>query len=270
MYWGWKAVLTAMTVAAVLLAARQLGRHVAGLLAGLPVVSAPALMWLVSEQGEVVAARSAFGGLAACAAASAFAMAFALAARRHGVVGSLAWALLALGVCLTLLQPLRDHPVTLLLLALGAALLVWHGLRHEPRSGGAARALRGEPWLSASVSGVAGAGSAYLATLADPFWAGVAAALPVISGFALVHLLRTGGPGDVARFVAGYVPGVAASAAFLFTFALLAPRLGAGLALALAAACGALMARLGTLPRAVPAPAAAGGGPGVITLDGPR
>jgi hypothetical protein len=92
----------------------------------------------------------------------------------------------------------------------------------------------------------------------------------VISGFALVHLLRTGGPGDVARFVAGYVPGVAASAAFLFTVARLAPRLGAGLALALAAACGALMARLGTLPRAVPAPAAAGGGPGVITLDGPR
>jgi hypothetical protein len=190
----------------------------------------PAKM-LVSEQGEAVAAR------------------------RLGAVGCLAWALLVLGACLALLHPLRGHPVSLLLLALGAALVVWHVLRHEPRSGGTARALRGEPWLSASVAGVAGAGSAHLATLADPFRAGVAAALPVISGFAMVHLLRTGGPGDVARFVAGYMPGVAASAALLFTFALLAPWLGAGLAQALAAACGALLARLGTLPRAAPAPA---------------
>ncbi len=270
MGWGWKAVLTAMTVAAVMLAARQLGRHAAGLLAGLPVVSAPALMWLVADRGEAVASHSAVGGLAACAAASVFALAFALAARRHGAAGALARALLALGVCLAALHPLREQPAPLLLLALGAAFLAWHRLRREPWSGGAVRNVRGEPWLSASVSGAVGAASAFVATQASPFWAGAAAALPVISGFALVHLLHAGRPGDVARFVVGYVPGVAASAGFLFTFALLAQPLGAGWALALSAACGALLARLGLLARAGPARACQPDGPAMATPERPR
>ena len=44
MDWGYKAVLTAITVALVLLVAQALGRRLAGLLAGLPIVTAPALL----------------------------------------------------------------------------------------------------------------------------------------------------------------------------------------------------------------------------------
>ena len=39
MDWTYKAVLTTVTVAAVLMAARWMGRRVAGLLAGLPVIT---------------------------------------------------------------------------------------------------------------------------------------------------------------------------------------------------------------------------------------
>jgi hypothetical protein len=63
--------------------------------------------------------------------------------------------------------------------------------------------------------------------------------LPLISACALVHLRRAGGPGDVTRFVSGYVPGLLAKAVFLFVFALAAPHLGAVPAVALALAAGA-------------------------------
>lgn len=242
MDWSYKAVLTAMTVAAVMMAARLLGRHAAGMLAGLPVISAPSLLWLVSEQGVDSAVRSAFGGLAACAAAPVFALVFERAAQRHGAGGALARALLALIASLALLYPLQAQPVVMLTLALSMALLAWRFAVRQPQPAGWVRALRGEPWLSASLAGLVSASASYISTQVGPFWTGAVAALPLISGCALVQLQRAGGSSEIRRFIAGYAPGVAAKAVFLFIFAMLAARVGAGVALCLAAACGAATA----------------------------
>jgi len=252
MDWGYKAVLTGMTVAAVMMAARLLGRHAAGLLAGLPVISAPTLVWLAAEQGVESATRSAMGGLAACAAAPVFALAFERAARRHGAAGALWRALLALVAALALVQPLQAAPWAMLGLALATALLAGRVVAGQPQAAGWVRALRGEPWMSASLAGGVSAGASQLATQVGPFWSGVVAALPLISGFALVHLRRAGGPGDVCRFVRGYVPDVAAKALFLCSFALLAPRTGTGWALAACVGAGAALAWATRTSRTVP------------------
>jgi hypothetical protein len=256
MDWSYKAALTGMTVAAVMMAARLLGRHTAGMLAGLPVISAPSLLWLVSEQGVDSAARSAIGGLAACAAAPVFALAFERAAQRHGAWGALMRALLVLIASLALLHPLQAQPMAMLALALSMALLAWRLAVAQPQPAGWVRALRGEPWLSASLAGLVSAGASYMCTQVGPFWTGVVAALPLISGCALVHLQRAGGPSDIRRFIAGYAPGVASKAVFLFTFAMLAASVGAGVALGLAAGCGAAIALAWTLPSARTAPPA--------------
>lgn len=50
-----RGLIAAQAVAALLLVARQGGRGMAGLLAGLPTVTGPALVWLVLDQGPVFA-----------------------------------------------------------------------------------------------------------------------------------------------------------------------------------------------------------------------
>lgn len=51
MDWSNKAMLTAATVAALLALARLFGHRLAGILAGLPTVTGPALLWLALDHG---------------------------------------------------------------------------------------------------------------------------------------------------------------------------------------------------------------------------
>lgn len=234
MDWGYKAVLTGMTVAAVMLAAQLLGRQIAGLMAGLPVISAPALVWLAAERGTEAATQGAAGGLAACAAATVFALAFERAARHHGRAITLLQAALALSVALALLQPLGAHPLSLAAAALAATALARRALGPQEGPSGSVRAMPGEPWLTATLAGLASATASHGASQFGPFWSGAIAALPLISGCAMLHLQRAGSPGDVRSFVIGYLPGVAGKTMFLAAFALVAPRAGAGWAMAAA------------------------------------
>jgi hypothetical protein len=54
--WLYKAALTAAVVAIVLMTVSRFRRRLGGLLAGLPVITAPAPFWLVHEQGADFAA----------------------------------------------------------------------------------------------------------------------------------------------------------------------------------------------------------------------
>lgn len=256
MDWGYKAALTGMTVAAVMMAARLFGQRLAGLLAGLPVMSAPTLLWLAGEQGAVQAAHSAVGSLAACAAAPVFALTFARVAGRAGLVAALAGAALTLAACLALLQPLQNDPAALMALVLAAAAWVWRWVVRQPAPSSWVRSLPGEPWLSASLAAVVCATAAHLAPQVGAFWAGAIAALPWISTFALVNLQRAGGPGALRGFIRGYVPGVVAKALFLATFAGVAPQAGTAWALALAAAAGVAVVVAWQACSARPAPRA--------------
>jgi hypothetical protein len=238
MDWGYKAVLTAAVVAAVMMAARLFGRPTAGLLAGLPVITTPALLWLADEQGAAFAAASAVGSLAACACAPLFAWAFERSARHHGAGTSLAAATAVLAAAAFASQPLEGHPLAALLAAAAACAAVHRSVGARPAHGHWVRPLRGEPWISAASAGAISALVSVLAVHVGPFWSGLLSTLPIISACAMVHLRLAGGAGDVTRFVTGYVPGLLAKALFLFVFALVAPALGALLAVALALAAG--------------------------------
>lgn len=244
MDWSYKAVLTATLVAAVMMAARLFGRRLAGLLAGLPVISAPALLWLAHEQGAAFAAASAVGSLAACAAAPLFAWGFERTARRRGAGASLGAATLLLVLGLLAAQPLQGRPGLALVAALAVCLAVQRALARRVVVASWVRPLRGEPWISAVLAGVVVAVVTRGAHELGPFWSGVATTLPVISACALVHLRLAGSPGEVTGFVSGYVPGVAAKAVFLFVFASTAPLLEAGWALLAALAAGVAAARV--------------------------
>lgn len=90
MDWAYKAMLTALAVAAVLMVATLFSRRLSGLLAGLPVITAPALLWLAHERGAEFAALSATGSVAASAAAALFAVTYA--GRHAGSARGSRWA----------------------------------------------------------------------------------------------------------------------------------------------------------------------------------
>jgi hypothetical protein len=247
MDWPYKAVLTAAVVAAVMMAARLSGRHLAGLLAGLPVITTPALLWLAAEQGAAFAAQSAVGSLAACAAAALFAGAFERCARRHGAGRSLAIAMAALGVAMLALRPLAGDPLLASCAAVVACALVHRAVAGRRAPCTWVRPLRGEPWLSAALAGVVSAGVSLQAQQVGPFWSGMLSTLPIVSACALVHLRVAGAAADVSRFVPGYVVGLLAKVVFLLMFALLVEPAGVAIAVVLA---------LGTAAAGVALPAA--------------
>lgn len=254
MDWLYKALLTGMTVAAALMVARLIGRRAAGLLAGLPVITVPALLWVAHEQGVDFAVHSAVGSAAACAMAPWFAASFLLLAQRFRAATSLAGALLAAWVMVSLLQGLEGRPGLALVTALASGLLVlgWLGRQQNPirpsgrRSGAQTAydpahgptAVARELGVTAALAGIVSACVSLLATTVGPYWTGVLSTLPLISACTLVHLQRTCGSSALPGFVSGYVVGVLAKAVFVCAFAWMAPHWGATPALVMAIGVG--------------------------------
>ena len=111
MDWSSKFFITAVGALLVLLVAQRFGQRVAGLVAALPLVTAPALVWLAHDHGIAFAVGAAVGSVGACAMLAVFALAFSIASRRGSAV-----ALLAGGAAAAL--------VTLPVLAVSGSLLV--------------------------------------------------------------------------------------------------------------------------------------------------
>lgn len=234
MDWGYKAMLTAVTVTAVLMAAQLFGRRLAGMLAGLPVITAPALLWLAHERGTTFAAASAIGSVAACGAAALFALAYARLASRCGPLASLIGSLSIGGGVAMLMSHLAGSAWA----ALGAATLACTlALRLLPRADGAPASVsrpRAKIWPVAVTAGAMCALIGLVAAQVGPYWSGLLASLPIISACALIHQHLTAQQDDVHRFLRGYVAGLGAKALFAVAFAWLVVWLQAALALLLA------------------------------------
>lgn len=241
MDWGYKAVLTAMTVAAVLMTARLFGRRVAGLVAGLPVITAPSLLWLALEQGAAYAAHCAIGSVAACGAAAVFAVTYERAARRHGPLLTLALALAGGGAVALLLAPLTAGSFGLSIALLSAFALGVFALRALPAAPTGAQPLpplRGQLLLTAALAGAVSAVLAAAAPWLGAFWAGLLAGLPIISCAVLLHQHLTASHGDRQRFLQGYTSGLLGKTAFAGVFASAAVSLGPTMAMATAVTVG--------------------------------
>lgn len=239
MDWGYKAVLTATTVALLLLAAQSFGRRLAGALAGLPTVTGPALIWLALEFGASYAVEAAIGSVAACAACAIFAFAYERASRRGGVMAALTLATVASVLAVPPLHWMASGLAVVLLVSAVSAYLVYVAMPDGRDRAGPVRRLRGELWFTAIVSGFVSGAVALAAPSLSAFWAGVLASPPLIAAAVAVHQHAFVGHASVQRFLRGYVAGLLGRAVFAAAFALLIVRLGAATAslVAIAAGC---------------------------------
>lgn len=255
MDWICKAVATAVAVAAILAIARRFGRHVAGLLAGLPTVTGPALIWLAVDHGETYAVAAAIGSVAACGVCAVFALVYERASRLAGPFVSLLAATVATVASALALQRLAPDLVVALIVAVGASLAIRVALggADECAGDGAAKGTRtaaarghGEPWLTAGVSGLVSGAVALLAPSVGAYWAGVLASPPLIAAAVAMREHGRREHHGVRAFLHGYVGGLVGRCGYGAVFALLLVSTGtlAAAMLATLAGCAATFATL--------------------------
>jgi len=273
MDWAYKAALTAAVVAALLAVAMRWGRSTAGLLAGLPTVTGPALVWLSVDQGVVFATHAAVGAVAAAAPCALFAWGYACGAARSGqrlggLLAGAAPAALAAWAIVGLLEFLLESapgaapwrstaataalaglvlvPVSLVCLACLASLrqpggtAATAGTALTAATAGALRCGWARAIVpTAAVSGLVSALAGLLAPQVGALWAGMLTSPPLLAA-ALAWLLHGQGGLPAARqFLRGYTVGLLGRNGFAVAFgALLAPvgvcgAAGGGVALAL-------------------------------------
>jgi len=244
MDWVLKSALTAAAVMLVLTAAQRFGARVAGLVAALPLVTAPALAWSAHERGTAFAIGAAISSVAACAMLAVFALGFSIASRRRGgavavIAGTIAAALMALPV-LAASESLSES----LALALLCCAMVCCAL---PRSAGVAASRPSPAPNAAWVAGAVGLATALLAATGPSLGhvvTGLLSSLPLIGATAAVLEHARGGHRASTQFLRGYVVGLFSKAAFGAAFALTAPHVGSTAGLVLACGSVALMSMI--------------------------
>jgi uncharacterized membrane protein YfcA len=226
MDWGYRAMLTIVAVGLVLLAANVLGRRLAGTLSGLPVIAAPALLWVGQDQGASFAAATAVGSIVSCGLSAVFALIYERLGRSVGPMLTLAGSLFAgalLVIPITLVFGRVAHAATGTLLLFAAVVYLLPRPRKRAETPGR---LRGQVLITAVTAGAVSVLIAHTARDLGPYWAGLLASLPIISAATLVHEHVTVTHPDLESFLAGYVAGLFGKAAFALSFALLATQHG--------------------------------------------
>lgn len=232
-----KSVLTTAGALLVLAAAQRFGPRVAGLIAALPLVTAPALVWLAHDQGTAFAVGAAVSSVAACAMLAIFALIFSIASRYANVGVALAAGCLGAAV---MTYPTLAASVSLVR-AIALAMIFCGVVRFAlpaPRSSVARRPA--SPRGSIGVALTVGTFTALLATIAPALGVtvtGLLSSLPLIGATAAILEHAHGGHQASTQFLSGYVTGLFGKAAFGVVFSLLAPPLGSVFAVLLA--CGA-------------------------------
>lgn len=249
-----KAGVTAVAVALILMVARRFGRQVAGLVAGLPTVTGPALLWLAVDHGEAYAVEAAIGSVAACGMCAVFALVYERSSRLAGPLVSLLAAAAATAASAAALRQIAPDLIAAFIVALGASVAIRAALAGGDGRGAASPTLaRGEPWLTAAVSGAVSGAVALLAPSVGAYWAGVLASPPLIAAAVAMreHLQRE--PCGVRAFLHGYVGGLIGRSGYGAVFALLVVSAGAPAAAVVAAFAGCTLTFATLHARAAPA-----------------
>jgi hypothetical protein len=239
MDWIFKAALTAAMVFVVVTAARHLGQRAAGVMAALPIITAPTLAWVAHEQGVGFAVSAAVGSVAACAIMAAFSLGYARGARLGGVATALTCGLagaLAIAVPAATVSARLGAALALALVCCSVALV---SVPVRARLAAPVRQSRLAPVAVALVSGGLSALAATIGPDLGGFATGLLSSLPLIGGGVAILEHATSGPSAAERFLHGYVRGLFGKTAFGVVFALLAAQVGtpSALILAIVTAC---------------------------------
>lgn len=231
-----KLILTPLLIGGASVAQRRWGAQVGGWIVALPLTTGPIILFVALDQSPELAANIAHGSLAGVIAEAAFALAYAAACVRTGVLGSLAAGIAAF-VVLGALVPDVAPPLTYLLAlaALGGTLLVLPTPRVDPDR----VAIAPPSWDVPARIVVATALVLLLTSVAPTIGgraAGIIAAFPVYASVLTTFAQRTRGSAEAILVLRGLLFGLPGFATFALLVGALLGTMGVVVAFAISLA----------------------------------
>jgi hypothetical protein len=253
MNWEQKALLTAMTVALVLIASRMFGQRIGGLCAGLPVVSALTLAWLNKDLGFSFAAQSATGIVTASGASAAFIISYEWLSKRWPATVAFPVSLVPAILLSFLVASLHVSSTWIFAASIALCIvgLAWLKDRQvlavpPPQSTGASVI------ICVMAAGLISAIVTSQSVALGPFHSGLLAALPIAGATIIINQHLTVGRTSIPCFARGYIAGLAGQATFAEVFSLAIGPNGAGITLALSLVASVTVAAIATRAAAKP------------------
>lgn len=251
-----KLTLVPLLIYAVTMAGRRWGPGVAGWMSAFPIVAGPILLTLTLEQGAPFAATAAEGTLMAVLAILVFSVAYAWAAVRHGMWGTMARALAAYALAVALLRMLvlpLAATFVLVIIALALSPRLFPRMPQDAPANGSGSDLGWRMLAGAALVLAVTFGAAALGPRLSGFFAMFPVMSTVLVGFSHVQ----SGPAFAVNLLRGMVTGYYAFAVFCTVLAVALRTQPVGLAFAMAFGCALvvqlLARRLGGVGRAMPA-----------------
>ncbi len=252
-----KLFLAPLLVVASTLAGRRWGPHVTGVLVALPIVAGPILFISYRQHGAEFAADAAGSSLLGLVSLAVFAVVFARAATRFGLLATVATSCLAVLAADVALSHVHVTTPVALVITLGAtttATLLLPGA--DPERPGESRR---PPLWDLPGRAVATAVLVFTVTTASgalgPQWTGLLAPFPVATSVVAAFVHAQHGPAATARTMAGVLAGLYGFALFCLLVAVLVHPLGGAafpVGAAAAVAVQLLVARLRKAARSGP------------------
>jgi hypothetical protein len=220
-----KVFLTPLLIAAATFVQRRFGGLAGGLVAGLPLTSAPVSAFLAFDYGDTFAANAAAGTLLGLVAMSGFCAAYAFAARRFGWAPSLAFAAVACAVIALGVSHVPQSfgfalgftfPVLILLIAI---------IGHAPQRSVPVQ----PPWWDIPARMIVAAAAVLLITgfadVVGPRWSGLLSTLPIFAAVMGVFSHRHAGAHAAHAVLRGVAVGALGAATFFLVVGALIERL---------------------------------------------
>lgn len=247
-----KAVASGLLVFFILRGAGKLGDRASGMVAGLPLASAPALLWLALERDTAVSVATLTDVMVTASAYAAFAVFFLAFA--HFLRGG--WLLLTAAIAslsmvyLTQVSFVFNEPTAAAIVVCGALLWGARLLQSQAAHLDAIEANRAQPahagggvasrctalsttqrhMVTAALAGILVLFLLLLGQSSPRWMAAALVGLPVVSASVLASALASGSHQKTLRTAEGFIDGCLIRACFSFFFALLLPELGVGTA----------------------------------------
>lgn len=218
------------------LAGRRWGAHVAGWLAGLPVVGGPVLYILALEQGAQFASGAASAALAAVLASVLFSVTYAHCCQRSGWPLALLAGLTAWFAAASLLSLAPGSVSVSMLIGITALLLAPYAFPRVSGAGAGRHIGRVELGLRMLAGVTLTLSVSFLASTVGPRWSGLLAVFPVLGTVLSVSSHRAQGAAFAAALLRAMTIGLYSFLAFCFVLAVSLPHLGIPVAFATAVA----------------------------------
>jgi hypothetical protein len=221
-----KSVITALCVATVLWMGRKFGDRASGVLAGLPIVTAPTLMWLATQPAPDFAIRAAVNSMSATAAYAFFALFYAHLCTRLRALYCLAVALALSLLIASLFVSIPASRIQTLIAALAlCAAIRWFMPAPAPDAASTTTFAATKPplqipiWAVATNAGVVCGAIIYFGAHLPAHWVGMLASVPIIGATIAIAAHVRLGVTQARRGLIGYVEGSGVKVVFCFAFA---------------------------------------------------